>query len=111
MIRTTLPILPFLALSACGENPPCAALSGVPHEQCLAELAAAVPPTQMDAVLTAVSAISDPIVRDATVLGYVEDHGAAISRTDGLKLCQLTTGWARGQCDRKLQSPHLHRTP
>ncbi len=95
----------------CGTGEVCAGVAGVPREQCLADIAMKVPPTQIPALLVALDAIQDPIVRDATVLGYVEAHGAAISRPDGLKLCQLTTGWAKGPCDRTLQSPHLHRTP
>jgi hypothetical protein len=57
---------------------------------------------------TRVDAIGDPIVRSAAVLAWMRLHPKADMQATA-PLCALLEGSERNACDRRMQSPHLHR--
>ena len=98
----------LLLLAACGRAPvDCDAQTGLVRDGCLGgrigELA------EPAAVVTAAKAINDPLVRDAAVLHWVEDHRRGLAPADGQALCGLLSERERNTCQRRLSAPHLAR--
>ena len=108
------PLLLLLLLSACdGSEAPtpqtCDAMAaGLERDQCFHKEIEALPGAQLDVVLQKAALIQDPMVKQAAVYAWVEDHNNEIPRDRGQALCQMLDGRHQSHCMRLLSSPHLY---
>lgn len=108
----------FLALAVgCGSGElqltfasDCAAIpAGRSRDLCWRDQISVLPPQQADQLSGQVANIQDPVIRDATVLGWLEDNAQAISPAQGEAACGLLDDRRAHSCRRRLQSAHLNR--
>lgn len=81
-----------------------------PHERdlCWYDQLTAQPTDNPDVAFATLQQISDPIVRSAGVVGWMDAHPKA-DLTVAARLCTLLTGTEKMACERRMSSPHLHR--
>lgn len=98
-------------LGACSDPAPKACPDipvGYDRDLCWLEAVKAPTVTEPSQVKEIASAIGDPIVRSAAVLAWMRLHPKADMQATA-PLCALLEGSERNACDRRMQSPHLHR--
>jgi len=88
---------------ACAEMP-----VGLEQDQCFHKEIEALSGASIEDVITKAQLIQDPIVRQAAVYAWVEDHINEIPRDRGQALCQMLDGRHQSHCMRLLSSPHLY---
>ena len=104
----------FLLLFACNTAQPpqvCADLaSSEAQDTCRHNALIALPPTQAEQALTLAAAITDPIIRGAGIIHWVETHKSAIDEATGFGLCALLPmNTERSACERRFSAAHLQR--
>lgn len=100
----------WLLLGCTGGPLPCEALQDqMERDVCLHERIRAAGPTQTDAVLADVEAITDPVVRNAAVLEFITTHRTLVPMEQGNALCQTLGVEHQGTCVHKLTAAHLNR--
>lgn len=87
----------------------CATLDGADRDRCLHDRVRALPAAEAERVVATAADFADPLVRDASLLTWINAHRPELTDDAALAVCrQLSTTEARA-CERKVMSPHLWR--
>jgi len=71
-------------------------------EAALARSSGEIPALEAD-----LETFSDPVLREAVVLGWIARHRAEVDTPAAVALCERLYGVARDACARRVSSPHL----
>lgn len=88
----------------------CAAMQpGRQRDECWRDQVELLPVDQAGRLPELVQPIADPVIRDAAVLSWLEQHGQAISPDQAEATCDLLDESRAHMCRRRLQSAHLQK--
>ena len=88
----------------------CAALELPDRDYCWSDRIESFGPGEIDAVREASAAISDPLVREASVLAWLGVHADSVPLKAAEALCAEAGGQDSWICQRRIHAAHLRRS-